>query len=62
MAWWSGITGSGDRRLGGGGLTSPRPTLNEMPPDAIDASCSLAKNKTITTCNNFYVYTVLYSK
>jgi len=43
MAWWSGVTGSGDRRLGGGRVASSRPTLNEMPPDAIDASCSLTK-------------------
>jgi len=45
MAWWSGVTGSGGSRLGGGGLESPRPTLNEMPPDAIDASWSKSKCK-----------------
>jgi len=40
MAWWSGMTGRGGSRLDGGGLATPRPTLNEMPPDAIDASWS----------------------
>ena len=45
MAWWSGVTGRGGSRLGGGGLVSPRPTLNEMPPDAIDASWSETKCK-----------------
>jgi len=45
MAWWSGVTGSGGRRLGGGRLASSRPTLNEMPPDAIDANCSMTINK-----------------
>jgi len=43
IAWWSGVTGRGGRRLGGGGLVSPSPTLNAMPPDAIDASCSKTK-------------------
>jgi len=45
MAWWSGVTGSGGSRLGGGGLESPRPTLNDIPPDAIDASWSKTKCK-----------------
>jgi len=45
MAWRSGVTGSGGRRLGGGRLASSRPTLNEMPPDAIDANCSVTKYK-----------------
>ena len=45
MAWWSGMTGRGGRRLGGAGFASPRPTLNEMPPDAIDASWSKRKHK-----------------
>ena len=43
IAWWSGVTGRGGRRLGGGGLASPRTTLNAMPPDAIDASWSKTK-------------------